>query len=60
VAAGALVAGPISGGVFNPAVALGLTVAGSTPIHEFPLFILAQLIGGAVAAFAYRYLSSAE
>ncbi len=60
VTAGALVVGPISGGVFNPAVAFGLTVLGSTPPFELPLFIIAQLVGGALAAAVFLGLRPTE
>lgn len=41
--------GPISGGHFNPAVTLGLAAAGRFPWKGAPAYIIAQVIGGAVA-----------
>ncbi|MBX9399689.1 aquaporin Z [Lysobacter sp. BMK333-48F3] len=47
--------GPISGAHFNPAVTVGLTVAGRFPARQAPLYVLAQLLG-AVAGAALLYL----
>jgi glycerol uptake facilitator protein len=44
---GVIVAGPYSGAHINPAVSVGLAVAGKFPWQEVPLYILAQ-IGGAM------------
>jgi MIP family channel proteins len=42
--------GHISGGHFNPAVTVGLTVGGKHPTSEVLQYIVAQVIGGVVAA----------
>ncbi len=42
--------GGISGGHFNPAVSLGLAVAGRFEWKELPGYWIAQLVGGALAA----------
>lgn len=42
--------GGISGGHFNPAVTLGLTVAGKFEFKDLPPYWLSQLLGGAAAA----------
>jgi aquaporin Z len=56
VAAGAIAVGGISGGAFNPAVVLGGTVMGLfAPITL--VYIIAQLIAGAAAGFAFRALN---
>jgi aquaporin Z len=47
--------GHISGGHFNPAVSLGLWVAGRFPASELPGYIIAQ-VAGAVAAAAILYM----
>ncbi len=53
--------GHLSGGHFNPAVTLGLTVGGKFPGREVIPYWIAQLIGGfgAVLATAIAYTSSA-
>lgn len=57
VAAGAFAVGPISGGVFNPAVALGPMLAnlvfGEAPVPEVWIHVAAPLLGGVVASFTY-------
>jgi aquaporin Z len=52
VVAGAYAFGPISGGHFNPAVTLGLAAAGRFPWSKTIGYIIAQVIGGAVATTA--------
>src|SRR5665213_4010615 len=42
--------GPISGGHFNPAVSLGLAVAGVFAWKDLIPYWIAQLVGGIVAA----------
>ena len=48
VLAGAYAFGPISGGHFNPAITLGLAVAGRFEWRNTIGYIIAQLIGGAL------------
>jgi aquaporin Z len=43
-----------SGGHFNPAVTLGIFLAGSIQLKKALLYILMQLIGGAMAAGIFR------
>jgi aquaporin Z len=43
--------GPVSGGHFNPAVSAGLAMAGRFSWSDFVPYVIAQLIGGIVAAF---------
>lgn len=45
VFAGVVIAGPYSGAHLNPAVTLGLAIAGKFPWAQVPAFIAAQLIG---------------
>lgn len=45
--------GPISGGHFNPAVTVGLVAAGRFPTSKAAQYIIAQVIGGAVAAAVF-------
>jgi aquaporin Z len=47
--------GHISGGHFNPAVSIGLTVAGKFSASELPGYIVAQVLG-AIAAAGLLYL----
>lgn len=49
VVAGAYAWGPISGGHFNPAVTLGLAAAGRFPWRDTIGYIVAQVVGGALA-----------
>ena len=42
--------GPVSGCHLNPAVSVGLAVAGRFPARELPVYIVAQLLGAALAA----------
>lgn len=53
VAAGAFAVGSVSGGAFNPAVALGATVMGIFSWSHIWIYLLAQFAGGAAAAFAF-------
>lgn len=46
---GAYAFGPISGGHFNPAVTLGLAAAGRFPWKDTIGYIIAQIVGGAIA-----------
>lgn len=47
--------GALSGGQFNPAVTLGLAIAGKHPWSRVPTYWLAQAAGGLIAGFALRY-----
>src|SRR6187549_1167701 len=55
VVTGAYAFGPISGGHFNPAVSVGLAVAGRFRAAELPGYVIAQVLG-AVAAAGVLYL----
>ena len=52
--------GGISGGHFNPAVSLGLLVAGRFEGKDFIPYVIAQLIGGIVAALALYLIVSGK
>jgi aquaporin Z len=58
VVAGALSVGGISGGVFNPAVALGACVLGLLHWSHIWIYVLADLLGGAAAAAAFLYVNA--
>ena len=48
---GVVIAGPYSGAHINPAVTLGLAVAGEFAWSQVPLFITAQLLGAMAGSF---------
>jgi aquaporin Z len=54
VATGAFAVGSISGGAFNPAVAIGATLMGLFSWSHIWIYLLANLLGGAGAALAFR------
>ena len=60
VAAGAFAVGSVSGGAFNPAVAIGGMVMGLFSWAHIWIYLLANLAGGAAAAFAFRLTEPAE
>ena len=55
---GAVGFGSVSGGGFNPAVALGLAITGQFAWGSYWLYFLAPLIGGAVAAVVFRVFNA--
>lgn len=55
VMAGAYAVGNISGGAFNPAVAIGISMLGAVSWSAFWIFLVANFGGGLVAALAFRY-----
>jgi len=54
VAVGAFAVGSVSGGAFNPAVAIGATVMGLFAWAHIWIYLVANLVGGAAAAYAFR------
>jgi aquaporin Z len=50
VVVGAYAFGPVSGGHFNPAVTLGLAVAGRFAWRDVAWYIIAQIVGGIIAS----------
>jgi aquaporin Z len=54
VLVGTYAVGSISGGAFNPAVAVGITVMGLSAAQNIWIFLVANLAGGAVAAVAFK------
>jgi len=54
VMAGAFAVGPISGGAFNPAVAVGLWLTGLLPIGHMLLYLIVTVVGASIAAFVHR------
>ena len=57
---GAFSVGNISGGAFNPAVAVGISVMGLSSWSNLRIYLLADFAGGAVAAGAFKALNPAE
>lgn len=57
---GASTVGGISGGSFNPAVAVGLAISGQFGLAEMWMYLVAPLVGAAVAAGAFRVLNAHE
>jgi aquaporin Z len=57
VLTGAYAVGAISGGAFNPAVAVGITVMGLSAVANIWIFLVANLAAGAAAGFAFRALN---
>ena len=60
VLAGAYSVGGISGGAFNPAVALGLCTMGVVAWNSLWIYLVACFAGGAVAAGAYKAVNGSE
>jgi aquaporin Z len=60
VLVGAFSVGNISGGAFNPAVATALSVLGLSSWSKIWIYLIADFGGAAVAAGAFKVLSSAE
>lgn len=56
VMTGAFAVGTISGGVFNPAVAVGIAAMGITSWSSLWLYLVADFLGGAVASVTFRSL----
>jgi aquaporin Z len=54
VVVGAFAIGPVSGGAFNPAVGLGAKVMGLADWTHLIVYLIADFLGGAVAAFLFK------
>jgi aquaporin Z len=57
VLAGAVAVGSVSGGAFNPAVGVGVLVAGIAGMSALWIYLVATLAGGALAGVAFRLLN---
>jgi aquaporin Z len=60
VVVGAFAVGGISGGAFNPAIALGASVTGLFKWSHYWIYLVADLIGGAAGAAAFLYIEPGE
>jgi aquaporin Z len=58
VLTGVYALGHISGGHFNPAVSLGLVVAGRFNAKDLGPYVIVQVLGAIAAAFLLRYIAS--
>jgi aquaporin Z len=57
VLAGAFAVGDVSGGAFNPAVAVGAMMMGMLPWAKLWLYLVADLAGGAAAALVFKVIN---
>jgi glycerol uptake facilitator protein len=48
---GVVIAGPVSGAHLNPAVTLGLAIAGKTAWGDVPIYFVGEFLGAAIGAF---------
>ena len=49
--------GPISGGAFNPAVAVGITVMHLAKVSNLWIYLAANFAAGALAAIAFKLIN---
>lgn len=57
VLTGAYAVGGVSGGAFNPAVAVGITVMGLSRVGNIWIFLVANFAAAAAAAFTFRLIN---
>ncbi len=60
VMTGAFAVGNISGGVFNPAVAVGVSMMGLSAWTNLWIYLVADFAAGAAAALAFRVVNPSE
>jgi aquaporin Z len=60
IVVGAFAVGGISGGAFNPAIALGASVTGLFQWSHYWIYVVADLIGAAAGASAFLYIQPGE
>jgi len=60
VMVGAFSVGSISGGAFNPAVAVGLAVMQLVRFSDIWIHLVADLAGGLIAALTFRFLNAQD
>lgn len=53
LAIGILLGGPISGGAYNPAVAISLYASGKLPNSDLIPYIIVEILGSLAAFYAY-------
>lgn len=60
LAIGVLLGGPVSGGAYNPAVAISLYNAGKLAKSDLIPYIIVEILGGLAAFYVYaRYINKA-
>src|SRR5205807_1301185 len=57
VMAGAFAVGDVSGGVFNPAVAIGISILGMSSWSNLWIYLLATFVAAAIAAFVFNLIN---
>jgi len=57
VMTGAFAVGDISGGAFNPAVALGISVLGISPFKNIWIYLAADFVAAIIAAFVFNMIN---
>jgi glycerol uptake facilitator-like aquaporin len=50
----ALIGGPISGGAFNPAVAISLYASGKIPKSDVLPYVIVEILGALAGFYAYK------
>jgi aquaporin Z len=60
VLAGAFAVGDVSGAAFNPAVAIGAALMGMLPWSMIWMYLVAELLGGALAALVFNSLNPGD
>jgi len=60
VLAGAFAVGNVSGGAFNPAVAVGISAMGLASWSSIWIYFVAECAGGAVAALAFKMMNPGD
>ena len=60
VLGGAYAVGDISGGVFNPAVAVGISVMGLSAWGNIWIYLVAHIGAAIVAAYAFRFVNGPD
>jgi aquaporin Z len=60
VLAGAFAVGNISGGVFNPAVALGISILGLSAWANIWIYLVANFLAGAAAGVTFKLLNPGD
>ena len=60
VLTGAFAVGPIWGGVFNPAVAVGVTIMKLSAVGSIWIFFIANFAAAVAAAFAFKAINPTD